>query len=118
MTDTITINIDGREVNGKSGQTVLEREHSGDAREAPAHGVTRGLLDLGAEVRAADPHVAEESVDSRVKRVDCTAEELEAADAVVLLVDHDVFDPDLITTHARFVFDTRRFLTGERVEHL
>jgi UDP-N-acetyl-D-glucosamine dehydrogenase len=94
------------------------KRNTGDDRESPAQGVTRGLLDLGAEVRAADPHVAEESVDSRVTRVDCTAEELEAADAVVLLVDHDVFDPDLITTHARFVFDTRRFLTGERVEHL
>jgi UDP-N-acetyl-D-glucosamine dehydrogenase len=94
------------------------KRNTGDDRESPAQGVTRGLLELGADVRAADPHVAEENVDSRVERVDCTAEELEAADAVVLLVDHDAFDPDLITAHARFVLDTRRFLTGEQVEHL
>ena len=94
------------------------KRNTGDDRESPAHGVTRGLLDLGADVRAADPHVAQESVDSRVTRVDCTVDELEAADAVVLLVDHDVFDPELIVSHARFVLDTRRFLSGEQVEYL
>jgi UDP-N-acetyl-D-glucosamine dehydrogenase len=94
------------------------KRNTGDDRESPAQGVTRGLLDLGANVRAADPHVGEESVDARVTRVDCTPEEVAAADAVVLLVDHDAFDAEMIAEHSTFVLDTRRFLSGEQVEYL
>lgn len=45
--------------------------------------------------------------------------ELEAADAVVLLTDHDEFDLDAVRTHARYVLDTRRRLAaGAGVEFL
>ncbi len=63
-------------------------------------------------LRAADP-------DARVVRVDATPEELAAADAVVLLADHDVFDLDAIATHSRCVLDTRhRVPPGAQVEYL
>ena len=45
--------------------------------------------------------------------MDATAEELAAADAVVLLVDHDEFDLRALTEHATYVLDTRHVLTDE-----
>jgi UDP-N-acetyl-D-glucosamine dehydrogenase len=76
-------------------------------------------LALGAEVRAADPHVLEGHVDKRVVRVDCTQAELAAADAVVLLVDHDAFDLAEVAAHAPYVLDTRnRIPAAPTVERL
>lgn len=94
------------------------KRNSSDARESPALVVTEQLLGLGAEVRACDPHVVEEHVDRRVVRVEATPEELTAADAVVLLTDHDDFDFDSVLRHARFVLDTRHRLSGPNVEPL
>ncbi|GID27038.1 nucleotide sugar dehydrogenase [Paractinoplanes brasiliensis] len=105
-----------------NGSTVLllglaYKKNSGDARESPARRVASLLLDMGADVRAADPHVVEDAqVDRRVTRVSLTATELAEADAVVLLADHDVFDLDLVAEHAAYVLDTRRRLTGPNVE--
>jgi UDP-N-acetyl-D-glucosamine dehydrogenase len=107
-----------------NGSTVLllglaYKRNSGDARESPARRVASLLLDMGAEVRAADPHVVEDAhIDRRVVRVGLTAEQIAAADAVVLLADHDAFDLDLVVQHARYVLDTRHRLTGPTVESL
>ncbi|RSM72332.1 nucleotide sugar dehydrogenase [Actinoplanes sp. ATCC 53533] len=107
-----------------NGSTVLllglaYKKNSGDARESPARRVASLLLDMGAEVRAADPHVVEDAhVDRRVVRVAATAEQLAAADAVILLADHDAFDLDLVVEHAGYVLDTRHRVTGPNVESL
>ncbi len=95
------------------------KKNTGDARESPALRVARLLLDMGADVRAVDPHVVEHTaVDSRVRRVEASPEELAAADAVVLLTDHDSFDYDEVLAHARYVLDCRRRITGPTVEVL
>ena len=95
------------------------KKNTGDARESPALRITQLLLNMGAEVRAADPHVVESvKVDARLVRVDATPEELAAADAVVLLTDHDSFDYESVLQHARFVLDCRRKLSGDTVEVL
>ena len=94
------------------------KPNTSDARESPAGVVAERLLALGADVRACDPHVKGSYVDRRVERVELTAEELKAADAVVLLTDHDDFDYSLITDHAGYVLDTRRRLSGPQVELL
>jgi len=57
-------------------------------------------------------------ISNRVARVECSAEEVAAADLVVLLTDHDEFDYDMVLSEAKGVFDTRRRLTGDRVELL
>jgi UDP-N-acetyl-D-glucosamine dehydrogenase len=107
-----------------NGSTVLllglaYKRNSGDARESPARRVASLLLDMGAEVRAADPHVVEDArVDRRVVRVALTEEQIAAADAVILLADHDAFDLDLVVRHAQYVLDTRHRLTGPAVESL
>jgi UDP-N-acetyl-D-glucosamine dehydrogenase len=95
------------------------KRNTGDDRESPAVVVAERLLALGAEVRVADPHVRQDHVHGRVERVEVSPEELSAADAVVLLTDHDAFDLEAVRTHARYVLDTRRrLMPGERVEYL
>jgi UDP-N-acetyl-D-glucosamine dehydrogenase len=107
-----------------NGSTVLllglaYKKNSGDARESPARRVASLLLDMGAEVRAADPHVVEDAhVDRRVIRVTVTEEQVAAADAVILLADHDAFDLALVVEHAGYVLDTRHRVTGPNVESL
>ncbi|AXI79185.1 nucleotide sugar dehydrogenase [Peterkaempfera bronchialis] len=116
------------------------KKNTGDARETPAARVAELLTRMGAEVRAADPHVvagvhvaepvppgprAASAADgghgdalASVRRVEATPEELAAADAVVLLADHDEFDYAAVTEHARYVLDCRRRLSGAAVEVL
>ena len=91
----------------------------GDWRESPSHRVAELLSDLGADLVAADPHVATDRFPPAVSAVTVTAEELAAADAVVLLVDHTAFDPDTIVAHARYVLDTKaRLPAAPNVERL
>jgi UDP-N-acetyl-D-glucosamine dehydrogenase len=95
------------------------KKNTGDARESPAVRVAQLLVSMGADVRAADPHVVEATaVDGVVTRVDPVPEELAAADAVVLLTDHDSFDFDDIAAHARYFFDCRHRAGGQNVETL
>jgi UDP-N-acetyl-D-glucosamine dehydrogenase len=95
------------------------KKNTGDVREAPSEAIVERLLALGAEVRGVDPLVVEHHLDGRVVRVDLTADELRAADAVVVLTDHEVFDFDLVARESRYVLDCRRTLdAAPNVEHL
>lgn len=55
---------------------------------------------------------------SGVALVDLSAEEVAAADAVILLVDHDAIDYGVVTANATYVLDCRRRVDGATVEHL
>lgn len=108
------------------------KKNTGDARETPAARVAELLTRMGAEVRAADPHVVvgvhvpEPVIPGQraaeldphgdpfaaVRRVEATPEELAGADAVVLLADHDEFDYEAVTAHARYVLDCRHAALG------
>jgi len=117
----LALNRQRRAVNGSRVLLLglAYKRNTSDARESPAQIVADRLLSLGAEVRAADPHVIEEQVERRIARVDATPQELSAADAVVLLADHDTFDLDAVAAHARLVLDTRRRVRpGANVEYL
>jgi UDP-N-acetyl-D-glucosamine dehydrogenase len=94
------------------------KRNTGDARESPALRVAEKLLALNADVRAADPHVEDRWIPARVPRVELSLGELIAADAVVVLTDHDAFDFDLVASHARYVLDTRHRLQGPEIEQL
>ncbi len=78
--------------------------------------VAESLADLGADVSVADPHLRAENVPFVL--VDLTAETVAAADAVVIVTDHDGFDYELVREHARFVLDTRNRIAGPNVEPL
>jgi UDP-N-acetyl-D-glucosamine dehydrogenase len=94
------------------------KKNTGDIRESPALGVARRLIELGAEVVAADPFVGEDRFPPGITPVDDDERQLAAADAVVVLVDHDAFDFDVVGRVARYVLDTRNCLSGPSVEKL
>ena len=118
---SVALNRQAKPVNGSRVLLLglAYKKNTGDSRETPSRAIIRQLLDLGAVVRAVDPHVAERDVPAGVVSTDLTADELAEADTVVLLVDHDDFDPATICDHARHVLDCRRVLpAGTGVEHL
>jgi UDP-N-acetyl-D-mannosaminuronate dehydrogenase len=78
--------------------------------------VAESLAELGADVRVADPHLRAENVPFVL--VELTADAVSAADAVVIVTDHDGFDYELVGEHAQFVLDTRNRITGPNVELL
>jgi UDP-N-acetyl-D-glucosamine dehydrogenase len=94
------------------------KKNAGDCRESPAIEVAKALRKLGADVRAADPHVDDFLLPAGIELVEPTGEELARADAVVVLTDHDRFDYDLVQRSSEFVFDTRNRCRGPNVERL
>src|SRR5205085_12614642 len=86
------------------------KRNTGDARESPSRRIAELLLALGADVRIVDRHVSDAHVPPGATRVDATVDEVAAADAVVLLVDHDDLDLDTVAAHARYVLDCRHRL--------
>jgi UDP-N-acetyl-D-glucosamine dehydrogenase len=115
----LTLNRQGLAVKGARLLLVglAYKKNTGDARESPAARIAELLLQLGADVRAADPHVVEAHSPEGVARVELNATEVEKADAVVLLTDHDSFD--LAVLGGATVLDTRHVLpAGTGVEHL
>jgi UDP-N-acetyl-D-glucosamine dehydrogenase len=98
---------------------VSFKRNVGDCREAPSRRVARLLADMGADLRACDPHVPVAAFPPAVTPVELTRDELSTADAVVALVNHDAFDAEAVARHSRYVLDTRGWLpTGENVERL
>jgi UDP-N-acetyl-D-glucosamine dehydrogenase len=95
------------------------KRNVGDFRESPALEVARLLAALGAEVRAVEPYApATQPLPDGVSLVPFSRHELAAANVVVVLSDHDVFDYDAVVAQARYVFDTRHRCRGAVVETL
>jgi len=106
-----------------NGQRILllglsYKRNTGDARESPSQVIAQRLLELGADVVATDPHVSDTHLPVGIRRVELDAAEIDAAGAVVVLVDHEDFDLDLVQARAAYILDTRHCLTGPNVEHL
>ena len=83
------------------------KANTSDARESPSVDVANRLIDLGAKVSVVDSHISPQSLPDGAVEIDLTAETVESAEAVVVLVDHDDVDIDLIATHASYVLDCR-----------
>ncbi|HZA76181.1 MAG TPA: nucleotide sugar dehydrogenase [Acidimicrobiales bacterium] len=118
---TVALNRQGKAVLGSRILLlgVSFKRNVGDCREAPSRRIARLLSDLGADLRATDPHVVLGEFPPGTNPVELTPDELAGADAVVALVDHDAFDPGMVVEHARYVLDTRGWLPiGDNVERL
>jgi UDP-N-acetyl-D-glucosamine dehydrogenase len=95
------------------------KRNTSDSRESPARVVAERLLALGAEIRVVDTHVGIGALPPGVELVSLTPEVLRAADAVVMLTDHEDFDLDMVVAHAPYVLDTRRVVPpADHVEYL
>ena len=115
---TGALNRDKRSINGS--RVLLlglsYKRNTGDTRESPGMVIAQILSSLGAEVRVADPHLAPGA--TGFPQVELSVAEVELADAVVVVTDHDDFDYDMIRDHARYVLDTRNRIRGPKVESL
>jgi len=105
------------------GSTILllglaYKRNSSDAREAPATRVVRLLKGLGAHVWAVDGYVPADHLAGEVVRTRLDAGAIRAADAVVVLTDHDNVDYELVEREACWVLDCRNRLSGANVEFL
>ncbi len=114
----LALNQIGRSVNGARVLLLglAYKKNTGDAREAPGTVIAQSLDALGADLRIVDPHLPDDSVAYHL--VDLTADEVAAADAVVIVTDHDAFDYDMVAEQASYVLDTRNRIAGPNVERL
>ncbi|MGC5019690.1 nucleotide sugar dehydrogenase [Micromonospora sp. DT47] len=117
---TAGLNRQGRPVNGSRLLLLglAYKKNTGDMRDSPAVDITRRLQALGAEIRAVEPHAEADHVPAGVVIVGLTEHELRAADAVVVVTDHDSLDYDLVAREAGYVFDARSRCHGDNVERL
>jgi len=96
---------------------VAYKKDTGDTRESPALDVIRLLQDHGAIVSFHDPYSnAIRGEDGRIEKgAALTHRNLAAADLVVIVTDHAIFDYDAIVKGARRVLDTRNATRGVKV---
>jgi UDP-N-acetyl-D-glucosamine dehydrogenase len=85
---------------------VAYKAGTSDWRESPSMVIASLLTDLGAEVRCSDPHIRV-GPEFEYPLVELGDLELQAADLVVLLVDHAEFPLDQVASKARLVFDAK-----------
>jgi UDP-N-acetyl-D-glucosamine dehydrogenase len=87
---------------------VAYKRDINDMRESPALDVIRLLEELGADVAYHDPFVPTFRDDGHERQgVALTDEELERADAVVIVTDHSTVDYQRVVDRAALVVDTR-----------
>ena len=90
---------------------VAYKKNVDDVRESPALDIIRLLLQQGAAVRYHDPFVPEiRESDLSLDSVGLTAEDVHAADCVVLATDHSNLDYEMLCAESRAVVDTRNAL--------
>jgi len=106
---------------GKSlkGSTILlvglaYKKNTGDIRESPALRIAELLAAQGAELQAVDSYVESHKVPAFLTLVELTEQSAAAADAVVVLTDHDYLDYTIVENAPGYVLDTRRRLVGLR----
>src|SRR3712207_5214284 len=85
-----------------------------DTRESPSLEVLRQLVARGADVQFADPYVETVDLgdDGVHQRVEFGADEMRAADCVVLLTAHREFVERALWDEAKLVVDTRNVVPG------
>ncbi len=112
-----------RQARAVNGSTVLlyglaYKANTGDARETPTRPLVDQLLALGADVRLVDPHVPAHQFPEGATPAEGGSTDLEDADVVVYLVDHDEFDTEMVSKSTTPVLDCRRALDGPQVHWL
>ncbi len=94
------------------------KKNTGDMRESPAIAVVKGLLALGADVTAVEPHGDANYLPDGLAIAELSAQTVEAADLVVVLTDHDNLDWDVVADSSTPVLDTRRRVTGPNISYI
>lgn len=91
------------------------KRNSSDIRSSPSLRLVEVLVEYGAIVLAADPHVEDRHWPATVRRVALDAEAVDRADLAILITDHSAFDLDLLARSETPVLDTRNRVRGPQV---
>lgn len=84
------------------------KKNVGDCRESPATEILRDLAELGGRMSWCDPHVEPAlSGFSDVSNVEFSADALRGFDCVVVVTDHDQFDPAVVVEASDLIVDAR-----------
>lgn len=94
------------------------KKNTSDLRESPAMQVVERLLDLGADVRAADPYIEPAAAPEVGRLVKFDPGQINEAEVILLLTDHDDFDYSLLASAAAPVLDTRHRLLPTDAPHV
>jgi UDP-N-acetyl-D-glucosamine dehydrogenase len=98
---------------------VTYKPDVGDLRESAAIEVLARLARKGARISFHDPFVSVvRDHGLSLRRSALTNVALGAADIVLLLTPHSTYDMDMVTTHARLLFDARNATAGLRRDHV
>jgi nucleotide sugar dehydrogenase len=98
---------------------VTYKRDVADQRESPASPLGRKLLARGAVLAYHDPYVPRWRVgEEAFQRVEDLDSAVAAADLVILVQDHSVYDLDRISSTARLVLDSRGRIAGPHVSIL
>lgn len=91
---------------------IAYKQDIDDCRESPAIRVYEHLIKEGAEVTCYDPYVKSFKSKGGIVEVrqSITAQEIEAADIVMVTTAHTKVDYELIAGHAKVVFDTKNVM--------
>lgn len=90
---------------------VAYKKNIEDVRESPALEIIEQLEHLGAVVSYSDPHVPNLIIGSKkYKSVAFASAQIRAADLVLIITDHELFDYSAVVKQARLIFDTRNVL--------
>lgn len=113
------LNEDGRALRGARVLVLgaAYKKDVDDVRESPALDVMIELQKRHTLVSYHDPHVpAVRLGEATLHSQPLTTEALAAADCVVIITDHSLFDWDFIGAHARVIVDTRNALRGRALQ--
>ena len=94
------------------------KRNTADIRESPSLKLIELLLEYGATVVGVDDRVEQHRWPSGVERAALTASTIEAADAAILVTDHDDFDLGVLESASTPVLDSKNRLTGANIERL
>ncbi|MFN2178381.1 MAG: nucleotide sugar dehydrogenase [Candidatus Promineifilaceae bacterium] len=98
---------------------VAYKPNVSDIRESPALDVIHLLNKQGAEIFFHDPFVIDlEDAEVPAQAVELTAENLNNADCVVVITNHEGYDWRWVTDQSRLIVDTRNALHGLDNEHI
>ncbi len=106
------LNLQGKALNGSTILLVgvAYKREVDDVRESPALTIIRLLRQKLAQVEFHDPYVLRlhsRQLEGDMTSVELTREHVAAADAVVIVTDHQTIDYRLILDHGKIVVDTR-----------
>jgi len=89
-----------------------------DTRESPSLEIMRQLIQRGGDVRYCDPWVDQVELDGAIHQgVEWSADEVAAADCVVVLTPHTAFSEQPLWDHAAVIVDTRHVVPGGPTVH-